>query len=141
MLSIKRLIKNDGNLIIQTGNPGNEFLKFIRSYNFRDFYFYELKHRENAGFPPFARLIKLMIKLKKTASKETLKTIKELLNCETSAEILGGYTDESKSEFIFILRSKERKKLTEEAHHLVSKLKDLKGVSLKVEVDPVSLRI
>jgi len=141
VLSIKRLIKNDGTLIIQTGNPGNEFLKFIRSYNFRDFYFYELKHRENAGFPPFARLIKLMIKLKKTASKETLKTIKELLNCETSAEILGGYTDENKSEFIFILRSKERKKLTEEAHHLVSKLKDLKGVSLKVEVDPVSLRI
>lgn len=141
ILSITRLIKDNGTLIIQTGYPGNEFLRFIQSYNFRDFYFYELRHREKAGFPPFVRLIKLVIKLKKTAKQETLTTVKELLNCETSGDILGGYRGAGRNEFIFILRSKDKRKLTEEVQSLLRKFKDLKGISFKVEVDPVSLRI
>lgn len=141
ILSIARLIKEDGILIIQTGYIGNEFLRFIQNYNFRDFYLYELKHREKAGFPPFVRLIKLRIKLKKTAKEETLQKVKELLNDQISGEVLGGQRDKDKNEFIFILRSKDKKELTEEAQNLLKKLKDLKGISFKVEVDPVSLRI
>lgn len=141
ILSIIRLIKDDGALIIQTGYPGNEFLRFLQSYNFRDFYFYELRHRERAGFPPFVRLIKLVIKLKKTSEKETLARVKELLNSEISGDVLGGYRTAGRGELIFILRSKDRRKLTEEAQGLLRKLKDLKGISFKVEVDPVSLRI
>ncbi len=59
------------------------FFKFIRSYNFRDFYLYELKHRQETGFPPFTRLIKLAVKLKKTASVVSIDKIKNFFKIKS----------------------------------------------------------
>lgn len=141
VLSICQLIKQDGTLFIQTRNPGGEIFKFIRSYNFKDFYLYELKHREQTGFPPFSRLIKLMIKTKKTFPYETLDKVKEFLKNHISGEIIGPLKNQDKEEFMFIFRSKDKKRLIDELTGAIATLRTFKGISFKFEVDPVSLKI
>ncbi len=141
VLSICQLIKQNGTLFIQTRNPGGEIFKFIRSNNFKDFYLYELKHREQTGFPPFSRLIKLMIKPKKTFIDESLNRVKEFLKNHISGEIIGPLKNQEKEEFVFILRSKDKKRLIDELTNTIKTLKTFKSFSLKVEVDPVSLKI
>lgn len=140
VLSITQLLRQDGTLFVQTRNPASEIFKFIRSYNFKDFYLYELKHRRETGFPPFSRLIKLMIKIKKTASETTLNKVKEFLKTHVTGEIIGPLKTENE-EFVFILRSMDKKKLTHDLTQSIEILKTFKGISFKVEVDPVSLKI
>lgn len=141
VLSISQLIKENGTLFIQTRNPGGEIFKFIRSKNFKDFYLYELKHREQTGFPPFSRLIKLILKPKKTFTNDRLNQVKEFLKNHLSAEIIGPLTNQEKEEFVFIIRSRDKKKLIDELTHSVEKLKTFRGFSLNIEVDPESLKI
>ncbi len=154
VLSLSQLVKEDGDLFIQTRNPSHEFFKFIRSYNFKDFYLYELKHRQETGFPPFSRLIKLIIKIKKTASEsvldeikghsknstEFLGTLKDFLKIHVTGEVMGPLKNEN-NEFVFILRGKDKKRLIDDFNNAVQKLKSFKGISLKVEVDPMNLKI
>jgi len=139
VLSVSQLIKEDGSLFIQTRNPSAEFFKFIRSYNFRDFYLYELKHREETGFPPFSRLIKLTIQTKRKASSGILDKLKEFFKSHVSGEIIGPLRNEN-DEFVFIFRSKDKKRLVFDLSNAILRLKDF-AVSFKVEVDPVSLKI
>lgn len=139
VLLLSQMIKENGTMFIQTRNPGNEFFKFIRSYNFRDFYLYELKHRQETGFPPFTRLIKLAVKLKKTASVVSIDKIKNFLKSKVSGELLGPLKNED--EFVFILRSRDKKNLIDELNKAVIELNTFKGISFKVEVDPVNLKI
>ncbi|MEN2994951.1 MAG: hypothetical protein ABDH19_06375 [Thermodesulfovibrio sp.] len=141
VLSICQLIRKDGVLFIQTRNPEGELFRFIRSKNFKGFYLYELKHREQTGFPPFSRLIKLMIKPKKRFKEESLKKIKDILKTQISGEVIGPIKDQNKGYFVFILRSRDKKKITEETKISLSILENFKDISFKIEVDPVSLKI
>lgn len=140
VLSLSQLLREDGDLFIQTRNPSNEFFRFIRSYNFKDFYIYELKHRQQTGFPPFSRLIKLIIKIKESASRTVLDEIKDFLKSHVTGEIMGPLKNENE-EFVFILRAKDKKRLIDDFNKAVQKLKFFKGISFKVEVDPVNLKI
>jgi primosomal protein N' len=48
--------------IIQTYNPDNKLLQYIVRGQFAEFYRQELEQRKQFGYPPFARLIKLICK-------------------------------------------------------------------------------
>ncbi|HHW19532.1 MAG TPA: hypothetical protein PKZ17_02540 [Thermodesulfovibrio thiophilus] len=141
VLSISQLVKENGSLFIQTRNPTADIFKFIRSYNFKDFYLYELKHRKETDFPPFSRIVKLMVKLKKTGLKETLDKLKEFLKTHITGEVIGPLKHTNTDEFVFILRSKDKRKLTEDLTTALGKLINFKEIAIKVEVDPVSLKI
>lgn len=141
VLSISQLIRQDGVLFIQTRNPESELFRFIRSKDFKGFYLYELKHREQTGFPPFSRLIKLIIKPKKRFKEESLEKIRDILKRPISGEVIGPIKDQNKGDFVFILRSRDKKKITEEAKNSLTILENFKDISFKVEVDPVSLKI
>lgn len=137
VISLSHLVKNDGIIFIQTRNPESEFFKFLRSYNFKEFYLYEIKHRKEANFPPFVRLIKILIKLKKTASVSVHEKIKQFFKNKLNAEIIGPL--KNNNEITFILRSKDKGKLTEDLNQCFDELKKFKGISFKIEVDPVNL--
>lgn len=139
VLSLSHLVKHDGNIFIQTRNPENEIFKFFRSYKFREFYLYELKHRKEALYPPFVRLVKLNIKLKKTASENLMKKIKNFLQFHIKAEIIGPLKTKKKEELFFILRSQDKRKLIEDLNLHMDEIKSFRGIYCKIEVDPVSL--
>lgn len=50
-----------GEVIIQTYNPDNYVLKFIKNYDFIPFYNYEMEIRKNLKYPPYYFLVSLKI--------------------------------------------------------------------------------
>lgn len=141
VISLSHLVKNDGNIFIQTRNSESEIFKLLRSYNFEEFYKSELKHRKEAIYPPFARLIKLFIKIKRNASEDVVERIENFLKSNIQAEIIGPLKTLNKEEVLFIIRSKDKRKLTEELNFSVDKIKSFRGISFKIEVDPVTLKV
>lgn len=141
VLSISHLIMEGGVIFIQTGKPEMDIFKFFRSYNFQDLYIMELKNRKETNFPPFVRLVKVSFILKKTGSIDIIEKIKNFLNSNISGEIIGPLKGEQINEFVFILRSKEKRRLIEDLAKNIDKLKNFKGITYKIEVDPVSLKI
>jgi primosomal protein N' (replication factor Y) len=141
VLSISHLIKEEGIIFIQTGKPEMDIFKFFHSYNFKELYLTELKNRKEANFPPFVRLVKISFLLKKTISTDIIEELKRFLKSNISGEIIGPIKGEQTNEFVFILRSKEKRRLIEDLSKHIDKLKDFKGIIYKIEVDPVSLKI
>lgn len=139
IMFIVQLTKQDGTVFIQTNNPENRLFKFIRDYNFKDFYLYELKYRKEAGFPPFVRLVKLVVELSKRAPLSLIDEIKEKLF--NSAEVLGPFKTENERSFVFILRFKDKTQFIKQSQDIIKNLQKFKSVSFSVEVDPVSLKI
>lgn len=60
---LKMLLKNDGEseFVIQTFNPEHHSIKAAAESNFDEFYKNELKIREKRNYPPFCRLINIII--------------------------------------------------------------------------------
>lgn len=54
--------ENQGTVLIQTANPKQKILHLIQTGDYEQFYQDEIKERENFLYPPFVRLIKLVVK-------------------------------------------------------------------------------
>jgi len=57
--------KEQGKVIIQTSDPNHIVLKYILENNYKEFFRHQLQERINFKYPPYYRLIKLMLKHKK----------------------------------------------------------------------------
>jgi len=53
-----------GEVIVQTTDPQNEVLKYVRNHNFEGFYDEEIIDREKYKYPPFSRVINIYLKSK-----------------------------------------------------------------------------
>ncbi len=53
-----------GKVIIQTTDPENRILEFVRAHDYRAFYDSEIASREKLSYPPFSRIINVYIKNK-----------------------------------------------------------------------------
>ncbi len=51
-------------IVIQTYQPGHPVLRFLQSKDYQNFYRYEITERQTFRYPPFVRLVKLMLKAK-----------------------------------------------------------------------------
>jgi len=51
-----------GEVYIQTYSPDNSSLKFAQQHNFRQFFFTELPIRKELNYPPFGRLVYILVK-------------------------------------------------------------------------------
>ncbi len=56
--------KDPGSVIIQTNNPDQKILERVRNHDYESFYKGELDEREVFKYPPFYRLIKIVVKHK-----------------------------------------------------------------------------
>ncbi|MCS7203873.1 MAG: primosomal protein N' [Thermodesulfovibrio sp.] len=140
VLLITQLVKQDGTIFIQTNNPENKILKFIRDYNFKDFYLQELRHRGQIGFPPFAKLVKVTVKTKKNVSAAIVDEIKRVLSNHIQ-EVLGPFKAPIDRTYIFILRFKNKKEFIKQTKEALTELESFQSISFSVEVDPVTLKI
>lgn len=69
----------NGSVYIQTYMPENPILKFIQDYDYNDFYDYELERRKNIGFPPYTKLLHLLISYTK---EEECKNVAQIIASE-----------------------------------------------------------
>lgn len=53
---------SQGNVVIQTTQPENPVLKFVKSHDYISFYTEEIEERRRYAYPPFARIINVYLK-------------------------------------------------------------------------------
>ena len=56
--------KDQGSVLIQTNNPDQKILELVRTHDYESFYRAELDEREVFKYPPFFRIIKVIVKHK-----------------------------------------------------------------------------
>lgn len=79
-----------GTVVIQTSNPQQEVLKDIISNNYENLYYKEINERLRFLYPPFVRLIKLVIKNEnKELAFKTAYALKEALQNQMDHQVLG----------------------------------------------------
>lgn len=81
-----------GKVIIQTFNPDNLIIKNLLNNNFDTFYKEELSLRQNLKYPPFSRLINIILasekyEIAKSASKKLCELISTIKNIEEKDDI------------------------------------------------------
>ncbi len=70
-----------GEVIIQTHSKDNELIRYIKTHDYEAFLQDELKNRQLFNYPPFSRLIRIIIEsTKEEKSKKTADSIAEILN-------------------------------------------------------------
>lgn len=137
----------DGRVVIQTFRPGDEAISLAARGSMEDFYNKELKIRNELRFPPFCRLIRIVIRGRKPdkmwlVANEFAEKIKMAL--DKNAEILG--PAECPLSIIagnhrahFILRAQSIKRVHAVIQRELSVYRRSTGVYIEVDVDPVSL--
>ncbi len=53
--------ENRGEVVLQTYDPDNYILRYAASYDYEGFYAHEIGMREAMAFPPFARIVRVMV--------------------------------------------------------------------------------
>lgn len=66
-----------GEMIIQTSNPNSKIIADIREMDYNNMYIREIKARKEFSYPPFTRLLSIIIKHK---DKDSLKIASEILS-------------------------------------------------------------
>ncbi|MNU17032.1 Primosomal protein N' [compost metagenome] len=54
----------NGKVLIQTHKPTHPIIQYIKQHDFKQFYLFEIGNRQQFTYPPFVRLIKMIIKHK-----------------------------------------------------------------------------
>lgn len=52
---------SNGEVIIQTYNPDNPYINFVKMNDYKEFYKYEMNFRKNTMYPPYCFLINILI--------------------------------------------------------------------------------
>jgi primosomal protein N' (replication factor Y) len=65
-----------GEVVLQTYDPENSILRFAARYDYEGFYNYEISMRQATMFPPFAKIVRVMVV--GTDDKEALDVLKEV---------------------------------------------------------------
>lgn len=144
VMQIAQIVKPNGRIFLQTRNPRNKILNFIKNYDFKGFYKNELAMRKETDFPPFSRLILFNILLKEGVNglkKEVERLFSEKYALEI--EILGPIelpsTIKLHLHWQVLIKSKDRKKLHQLASSLKETLSAIKGLKVNTDVDPIRL--
>ena len=143
-----------GEVYIQTYSPDNMSLKFAKQHNFKQFFFTELPIRNELSYPPFGRLVYILIK---GEDEEQVKSAAEnFYQClylpENLGKILGPVAaplSKIKKNYRWQLIIKSNKKLDPAGktlrEHLLKAMKNyksrknIKGVKILIDIDPISL--
>jgi primosomal protein N' (replication factor Y) (superfamily II helicase) len=137
-----------GKVLIQTNNPTQKILTQIIENDYVGLYKDEIKEREDFQYPPFTRLIKLIIKHidEPMAEKAAIELSNKLSNKLSKQRVLGPekpLVERIRNQFLFevmiklekTLNLKAAKEFIAEEVLNIRLSKDFKGVSVVVDVD------
>lgn len=141
VLKVACLVEQKGCLYLQTNDIKSRLLTFIKNYNFEGFYNHQLELRNNAGYPPYKRLILMIINIKNLSIIDTVKQIFKSAVSD-SVEILGpieitktpkGFQKSIK----YLLKSNKKQILDNFIKGVEANLNSIKGIELIIDVDPI----
>lgn len=139
-----------GKVIIQTYDPQNAVLKYVKEQNYENFRIFETLERKTLANPPFGNLCKIIVHGKSAEqSRKTAERIENLLHQNSvkleisdqieiniyPAYILKLYNH---YRYIVLLKSRDRKI---SLHKLLEKLpkEDIMNPDIKIDIDPITI--
>jgi len=136
-----------GNVYIQTYEPDHYVFEYVKSNDYRGFYEKELSFRRELGYPPFSRLIRIIINFRKKEGIEEAmgvlsKKVREMVT--GGVEILGPSKApiekiRSRYRWHIILRGGQQAMLRKKVSEILQCLNKMRGMSVDIDVDPVNL--
>ena len=143
--------KDQGEVIIQTTNPDQQILHWVRTHDFLKFYFNELNERKKYGYPPFKRIIKVVVKDKdkKICQEAAVFYTREISRHLGSSRIIGPVEPvigRIRNQYLFEITVKLEKKgiklksikdLLLNSRNLLRNQRLFKSVRIVFDVDPL----
>ncbi len=139
-----------GRVLIQTNNTQHPLLARIMANDYEGFYAEEIEERQSYGYPPFTRVIRLTCKhIEQQVSEAAAKKLATLLMQKLGSDRVKGpetpLVERIRNQFLFdVLLKFERnlnlkaiKEFIRESIEEVVTIKDYKGTSIVIDVDPV----
>lgn len=139
----------EGKVIIQSRNPDQGIIELIQQGDYHTFYSREMAERNKYHYPPFTRMIHLLIRSKdKKLTKEAAQKLANILKEDMGgSRVLGPQEpliNKIRDKFLMDVFLKIEKKykmeavkdLIKNAQLELLKIKDLKSVEIVVDVDP-----
>lgn len=141
-----------GKVYIQTYEPEHYVFNYVRNHDYIGLYQKEIGLRKELSYPPFSKMIRIILSFRnkdviENAIKdisEKLKTVIEKPSLSTSIEILGPAPAPIEKlrnlwRWHLILKGKNSKTLRHKALKISEAIKDIKGIKINVDVDPINL--
>ena len=139
IMSIEDRVVTSGEIFIQTKMPQNYLFQCIKNYDYHGFFSEELSRRKSLHYPPHTRLLLLRFISRRDMCRELSDVIRGINKC---VEILGpspSKNKQGKCESKLLLKSSVRGALHAAAKSIIEQYKGSKEVTLKVDVDPISI--
>ncbi len=136
-----------GNVYIQTYESGHYVFEYVRRNDYKGFFQKELFLRKELGYPPFSKLIRIIMNFKK---KETIKKVinelsEEIKKMDMNDVIILGPSSapiekiRNQWRWHLILKGKNPTVLRQKATEIISYLKNIKGIRIDIDIDPINL--
>jgi primosomal protein N' (replication factor Y) (superfamily II helicase) len=136
-----------GKVIIQTYNPDNEILKFVKDNNFDGFYKYEMNLRRLLKYPPYYYLASIRVTSKdyKKASIEAINVSKYLKNNIDSTSIVLGPTTHNVFKynnvyrFVIVVKYRFDNKLNNTLKEIDKEYMYNNDINIEIDIDPINI--
>ena len=136
-----------GKVIIQTYNPDNEILKFVKDNNFDGFYKYEMNLRRLLKYPPYYYLASIRVTSKdyKKASIEAINVSKYLKNNIDSTSIVLGPTTHNVFKynnvyrFVIVVKYRFDDKLNNILKEIDKEYMYSNDINIEIDIDPINI--
>jgi len=136
-----------GKAYIQTYEPEHYVFEYVRNHDYTGFYQKEIALRKELSYPPFSKLIRIILSFKtKDAAKKTMEEISGKLKKTMThgVEVLGPAPAPVEKirnlwRWHLILKGRNSKTLRQAASGIIEKIKDIKGIRVDVDVDPINM--
>ena len=136
-----------GKVIIQTYNPDNEILKFVKDNNFDGFYKYEMNLRRLLKYPPYYYLASIRVTSKdyKKASIEAINVSKYLKNNIDSTSIVLGPTTHNVFKynnvyrFVIVVKYRFDDKLNNTLKEIDKEYMYSNDINIEIDIDPINI--
>jgi primosomal protein N' (replication factor Y) len=136
-----------GKAYIQTYEPDQYIFDHVKKHDYKGFYESEIEMRKELSYPPFSRLIRIILSFRKKSDGEKItKTIAGRVNRINlkGIEILGpSPAPIEKVRYLWrwhmILKGKNAKSLRQAASLVLERISDMKEVKIDIDVDPLNL--
>jgi len=136
-----------GKVIIQTYNPDHYAIRHASKHDYEGFYNEEIKLREDVGYPPFKKLINVLVsgeeeKKAQKLANDLLKFIEKRTGSSSGVlgpvppafpKIRGNYR------FQILLKTEDLNKARKAVAESLEKVVRLQGVRVSVDVEPVNM--
>ncbi len=136
-----------GKTYIQTYEPEHYVFDYVRNHDYNGFFHKEINLRKELLYPPFSRLTRIILSFRnKESAKQTVNIISGRLKKLDSRgiEVLGPAPAPVEKirnlwRWHLILKGRGAKTIRQTAHDILETIKDIKGIKVDVDVDPINL--